>query len=68
MAGFGSEYVASFESEWVAGFVGIRTRAIKRYGRQSLPTIRRSDRQPADLWREHFLAVGAKPLEGSALR
>ncbi len=24
MAGFGSEYVASFESEWVAGFVGIR--------------------------------------------
>jgi hypothetical protein len=25
MAGFGSEYVASFESEWVAGFVGIRT-------------------------------------------
>jgi len=25
MAGFGSEYVASFESEWVAGFVGIRS-------------------------------------------
>jgi hypothetical protein len=24
MAGFGSEYVASFELEWVAGFVGIR--------------------------------------------
>jgi hypothetical protein len=27
MAGFGSECVASFESEWVAGFVGIRTLA-----------------------------------------
>ena len=25
MAGFGSEYVASFELEWVAGFVGIRS-------------------------------------------
>ena len=24
MVGFGSEYVAYFESEWVAGFVGIR--------------------------------------------
>jgi hypothetical protein len=27
MAGFGSEYVASFQSEWVAGFVGIRKQA-----------------------------------------
>jgi hypothetical protein len=28
MAGFGSELVASFESEWVAGFVGIRTASL----------------------------------------
>ena len=28
MAGFGSEYVASFESEWVAGFVGIRNKIV----------------------------------------